>query len=422
VGAGSTLSSVSLQTSCWAGVVVVVVVVVNIIMDTPAEANAAIRSKYSKLAKVGEGTYASVFLARDTTNGTKVAIKKIKVVSTSDGMDISAIREVKVLRELRHPNVICLVDCFSSGSTTQSLNMVLEFLDTDLERLIKDKSIVFTPADIKGWMAMLLRGLEYCHRHFILHRDLKPNNLLISPDGELKIADFGMARELADPGIRMTSLVVTLWYRPPELLLGARHYSPAVDMWSVGCIMAELLLRVPFLPGQSDLDQLTTIFRALGTPTEKEWPGHKSLPNAMQFEQHPRPPFSSIFPAASADTADLLGKLLLFDAAKRATAHDSLHHPYLRTAPRPTHFTKLPRHASKEIEADSQHPLLSDSEVKDKNRLASSTASGRANAARLTGSGAAAKAIPFKRRGLAEVSPGTVAKRKLLARKLAFAN
>lgn len=175
-----------------------------------AESNNTVRQKYSAVAKVGEGTYASVFLARNVQTGQKVAIKKIKVANSADGMDISAIREVKVLRELRHPNVIGLVDCFSSGSTTPSLNMVLEFLDTDLERLIKDKDIVFTPADIKGWMAMLCRGIEYCHRHFFLHRDLKPNNLLIAPTGELKVADFGMARELADPGMRMTALVITL--------------------------------------------------------------------------------------------------------------------------------------------------------------------------------------------------------------------
>lgn len=381
-----------------------------------AESNNAIRSAYSKLAKVGEGTYASVFLARNSKTGEKVAIKKIKVANSGDGMDISAIREVKILRELRHPNIIGLVDCFSSGSTTLSLNMVLEFLDTDLERLIKDKEIVFTTADIKGWMAMLCRGIEYCHRHFILHRDLKPNNLLISPAGELKVADFGMARELADPSFRMTSLVITLWYRPPELLLGGKNYSTAVDMWSVGCIMAELLLRVPFLPGASDIEQITTIFRALGTPTERDWPGHKSLPNYIPFEQYPRPPFSSTFPAASPDTLDLLAKLMLFDPAQRVSAHDALHHAYFRSMPRPTHFSKLPRHPSKAVEDSTTHPLLSDSEVKDKNRTAANTAAGQANAARLNVSNTAAAA----KRVLGEVSPGTVAERKRIARKLAF--
>lgn len=390
-----------------------------------AENNNAIRSTYSKLAKVGEGTYASVFLAKNTKTGQKVAIKKIKVANSGDGMDMSAIREVKVLRELQHPNIIGLVDCFSSGSTTLSLNMVLEFLDTDLERLIKDKQIVFTPANIKGWMAMLSRGIEYCHRHFVLHRDLKPNNLLISPQGELKIADFGMAREMADSGIRMTSLVITLWYRPPELLFGAKQYSPAVDMWSIGCILAELLLRMPFLPGASDIEQITTICRALGTPTEKDWPGHKSLPNYVAIEQYPRPPLNGIFPAASLDTLDLLAKLLLFDPGKRINAEEVIHHPYFRNTPKPTHFSKLPKHASKEVEANSTHPLLSDSEVKEKNRLAGNTAAGHANAIRLE---VTSNSIPTNqtqtqtkvKRVLGEISPGTIAERKRLARKLAF--
>ena len=150
-------------------------------MQTAAEKNAAIRTSYAKLAKVGEGTYASVFLARHTATSRKVAIKKIKVVDSKDGMDMSAIREVKVLRELRHPNVIELVDVFSSGSTaTPSLNLVLEFLDTDLERLIGDTNLVFKPGDIKSWMLMLCRGLEFCHRHYILHR-VSDNRLLFFP-------------------------------------------------------------------------------------------------------------------------------------------------------------------------------------------------------------------------------------------------
>lgn len=377
---------------------------------SPSESNNAIRSTYSVLSKVGEGTYASVFLARNVKTGEKVAIKKIKVANSSDGMDMSAIREVKVLQELRHPNVIRLVDCFSSGSTTPSLNLVLEFLDTDLERLIRDKSIVFAPADIKSWMAMLLRGLEYCHCHFFLHRDLKPNNLLISPTGELKIADFGMARELADPGVRMTSLVVTSWYRPLELFFGAKQYSPAIDMWSVGCIMGELLLRVPLFAGQSDIQQITLMCRLLGTPTEKDWSGHKQLPTYMSLEQLPANPLNHIFPAAAPDAIDLLQKLLTFDPTKRIIARDSLHHNYFRLAPIPTHFSKLPRHASKEVNDSTKHPLLSDSDVKDKNRTVGDTSQGPANAATLNG----------KRKAPGGVSPATIEERKRLARKLAY--
>ncbi|PWN90390.1 putative KIN28-cyclin-dependent ser/thr protein kinase [Acaromyces ingoldii] len=382
-------------------------------MQTAAEKNAAIRTSYAKLAKVGEGTYASVFLARHTATSRKVAIKKIKVVDSKDGMDMSAIREVKVLRELRHPNVIELVDVFSSGSTaTPSLNLVLEFLDTDLERLIGDTNLVFKPGDIKSWMLMLCRGLEFCHRHYILHRDLKPNNLLISPQGELKIADFGMAREWADAGLRMTPVVITLWYRPPELLMGSRHYSTTVDMWSVGCIFAELLVRRPFITGEAELQQLSRIWQVLGSPTEKDWPGMKTLPLYMpSTEQFPKPTLRFIFPAASQDTIDMISKLLLYDPSKRMSANEALHHPYFRSQPAPTHHTLLPRHPTKDkTDNETDHPLLSHSDVKDKNRTAGDIASNRD----------APAATTKKRTALGGASPNTVARLRKVARRLAY--
>ena len=143
--------------------------------------------------KVGEGTYAVVYLGKQITTKRQIAIKEIKTGLFKDGLDMSALREVKYLQELKHPNVIELVDVFSA---TNNLNLVLEFLPCDLEVLIKDKSIVFKSADIKSWLLMTLRGIHHCHRNFILHRDLKPNNLLLAPDGQLKIADFGLARAL----------------------------------------------------------------------------------------------------------------------------------------------------------------------------------------------------------------------------------
>jgi len=248
-----------------------------------------------------------------------VAIKKIKVGQFKDGLDMSAVREVQYLREINHPNVIKLLDVFSSKA---NLNLVLEFLDSDLEAVIKDRSNVFLPADIKSWMAMTLRGLEFCHRNWVLHRDLKPNNLLIGSDGQLKLADFGLARDFADPGMKMTCQVITRWYRPPELLFGARYYSTAVDMWSVGCIFAELMLRTPYLPGESDMDQLKTIFRALGTPTEEEWPGHTKLPDYVSLGQFPKSPLKLLFTAASADALDLLQKLLTYEPRRRIGAKD----------------------------------------------------------------------------------------------------
>lgn len=145
-------------------------------------------------------------------------------------------------------------------------------MDTDLEVIIKDTSIILTTSNIKAYMLMTLQGLEYLHTNWILHRDLKPNNLLVNNHGVLKVGDFGLAKWYGSPTRINTHQVVTRWYRSPELLYGARQYGTCIDMWAVGCILAELLLRVPFLPGESDLEQLTKIFQVLGTPTEETWP------------------------------------------------------------------------------------------------------------------------------------------------------
>jgi len=309
-------------------------------MDAVEKANYERQKQWAKEKKVGEGTYAVVYQGREAKTGRKVAIKKIKVGAMKDGLDMSAIREVKFLRELQHQNVIALLDVFSSKT---NLNLVLEWLETDLEMIIKDRSLVFLPADIKSWIAMCLRGLEFCHRNSILHRDLKPNNLLIAADGQLKIADFGLARDFADPGYKMTCQVITRWYRPPELLFGCRYYSTAVDMWSVGCIFAELMLRIPYLPGESDMDQLKTIFRALGTPTEEDWPGHTKLPDYVPVGQFPKPPMRDLFTAATADCLNLLAKFFIYEPRKRISAKDALSHPYFFALPNPTHPSKLPR-------------------------------------------------------------------------------
>ncbi|KAF7430509.1 TFIIH complex serine/threonine-protein kinase subunit kin28 [Pleurotus ostreatus] len=309
-------------------------------MDVVEKANAQRQKKWAKVGKVGEGMYAVVYRGREVETGRQVAVKKIKVGQLKDGLDMSAIREVKFLRELKHQNIIELLDVYSSKT---NLNLVLEFLDSDLEMVIKDRTLVFLPADIKSWMAMTFRGLEFCHRNWILHRDLKPNNLLISSTGLLKIADFGLARDFADPGYKMTCQVITRWYRPPELLFGCRYYSSAVDIWSVGCIFAELMLRTPYLPGESDMDQLKTIFRALGTPTEEDWVGHTKLPDYVPVGQFPKTPLRDLFTAASADALNLLSKCLTYEPRKRISARDALHHAYFFALPNPSHPSKLPK-------------------------------------------------------------------------------
>ncbi|SCV70316.1 BQ2448_1710 [Microbotryum intermedium] len=352
-------------------------------MEAAEAANNKIQSLYSKDNKVGEGTYAVVYAGRELKTGRPVAIKKIKVGQFKDGLDMSAVREVKFLRELKHPNVIELLDVFSNKS---NLNLVLEFLEADLEGVIKDRTLVFQAADIKSWMLMTFKGLEFCHRNWILHRvsgiesnttkegqteqkfrsqpnqDMKPNNLLIASNGVLKIADFGLAREYADPTstARMTSQVVTRWYRAPELLFGARSYSTAVDNWAAGCIFAELMLRVPYMAAESDVEQLNVIFSALGTPTEKDWPGHKSLPDYISLEPHkPKQDLRLLF-AASNEAIDLLSRLLLYDPRKRISTKNALLHPYFSKHPLPTPPGKLPKPTKVEKRKEEEEGMVGD--------------------------------------------------------------
>ncbi|CAG8539639.1 8816_t:CDS:2 [Paraglomus occultum] len=312
-------------------------------MSHLTEDDSTIERKYVKEKKIGEGTYAVVYQGKEAATGRKVAIKKIKLGQSQagvNGIELSAIREVKSLQELQHPNIIELIDIFSHKT---NLNLVLEYLDSDLEMIIKDKNIVFMSSDIKSWMLMTLRGLDHCHKNWILHRDMKPNNLLVGKDGQLKLADFGLARDFGDPMAKnMSTQVVTRWYRAPELLFGAKQYGYAVDMWSVGCIFAELMLRVPYLPGETDIEQLDLMFRALGTPTEEDWPGFNEL-TQMKFQKYPKTPLKALFTAAGNDTLDLLEKMLSYDPNKRLTTREALNHPYFRNKPRPTPPGKLPK-------------------------------------------------------------------------------
>lgn len=298
---------------------------------------------YKKDSRVGEGTYAVVFLGKQLRTSRNVAIKEIKTGLFKDGLDMSAIREVKYLQEMNHNNVVELVDVFLSDN---NLNLVLEFLPQDLEGLIKDANIVFKPSDIKSWLLMTLRGVHHCHRNFILHRDLKPNNLLIAADGQLKLADFGLARSLGNANEEFTSNVVTRWYRAPELLFGARHYTPAIDMWSVGVIFAELMLRTPYLPGKDDIDQVDVTFRALGTPTEQIWPNVSSLPNYTALKVYPRPSRQELrnrFSAATEKALDLLIGMTELDPSRRLDLTKALLHEYFVEMPRPTKSVNLPK-------------------------------------------------------------------------------
>ncbi|KAK6534570.1 TFIIH complex serine/threonine-protein kinase subunit kin28 [Arthrobotrys megalospora] len=318
--------------------------------DDPDDLNTRTKKKYTKDRKLGEGAYAVVNLGHRRATATEaavpVAIKKIKVnTEFRDGLSMDAIREVKYLRELHHPNIIALLDVFSSKN--QNLCLVLEFLDSDLEMIIKDSSLTLSMADVKSWMLMSLRGLWWCHKSFILHRDIKPNNLLLSASGVLKLADFGLARSFSDPYRPMTSNVITRWYRPPELFYGAKFYSSAVDIFSLGLVFCELMLRTPFLPGNTDLHQLELICQALGTPTEENWPGVTSLPGYHEAGVHVKERgtdfFMNTFIAAGESGVELLMKMIRLDPRRRCSAREALNANWFSQEPYPTQPVNLPK-------------------------------------------------------------------------------
>ncbi|KAI0740054.1 Pkinase-domain-containing protein [Earliella scabrosa] len=286
--------------------------------------------RYSKIEKIGEGTYGVVYKARDINTNRIVALKKIRLEAEDEGVPSTAIREISLLKELKDDHVVRLFDIVHAD---QKLYLVFEFLDVDLKRYMENgnkSGRPITPAIVKKFTHQLTSGLLYCHSHRILHRDLKPQNLLIDKDDNLKLADFGLARAFGIPMRTYTHEVVTLWYRAPEVLLGSRHYSTAIDMWSVGCIFAEMCMRGhPLFPGDSEIDQIFKIFKVLGTPNEEIWPGVSQLadykPSFPQWSAHD---LREHVPTLDDQGIDLLQLMLTYDTAKRISAKRALVHPY----------------------------------------------------------------------------------------------
>eukprot|EP00940_MAST-03C_sp_MAST-3C-sp2_P001786 g1786.t1 len=296
-----------------------------------------IYKKYERFEKLGSGTFGKVYRGRVVATDEPVAIKKIRLTEDyRDGIHVTAIREMKFLRELSlssHPNIIKMYDIYKYRNR---MHLVFEFCHTTLEEIIYNKKMELPEADLKSYMEMLLKGVAHCHDCWILHRDLKPNNLMLGKDNQLKLIDFGCAKTYASPGRKYASEVVTLWYRSPELLFGSTMPSPGLDMWSIGCIFAEVLNRDALLKGKSELDQLTRICRFLGPPNEKDWPGLKSLSNFVEFERCDPLPLECVFPRANAQALDLLSKFFIYDPAKRISAKDALNHPYFKLMPTST--------------------------------------------------------------------------------------
>lgn len=320
-------------------------------MAFPAGACRSVAS-YSKGDKLGEGTYGSVYRARDKASGRVVALKRVKEQSFDrEGMPQTSLREVALLRRMDHANIVRLLEVVV-GTRADSVFLAFEYCAHDLSRLV-DTLPPFPLAEAKCLVAQLLGAVDHLHANGILHRDLKMSNLLLTSEGALKLCDFGLAREHsaeATPNSSRagsstagctpyTPRVVTLWYRAPELLLGATHYGFAVDMWSVGCIVGELLLHRPMLPASTEIKQLEMICELLGTPSERIWPEIVTLPlwpklssglPTTEFNELPSR-FARVRPTPTPSTLDLINGLLTYDPAKRVSAPDALMHRWLRS-------------------------------------------------------------------------------------------
>jgi cyclin-dependent kinase 3 len=297
-------------------------------LSAPLSSREAALERYQRMDILGEGTYGVVYRAIDRTTGQIVALKKMRLDRTEEGIPQTALREVSILQEIHHINIVNLLDVICADG---KLYLIFEFVDQDLKKALEKRAAPYTGSTLKRLIYQLLDGLYFCHRHRIVHRDLKPANILLTASGELKIADFGLARAFQVPMHTYTHEVVTLWYRAPEILLGEKHYTPAVDMWSVGCIFAELARGRVLFRGDSEIGQLFEVFQVLGTPNATTWPGVSQLPDYREgFPQFPGKSLSTILPDLDAAGIELLGMMLRYNPAERISAKEALRHPWFQ--------------------------------------------------------------------------------------------
>jgi cell division cycle 2-like protein len=303
---------------------------------------------YKYLNKIDEGSYGVVYRAQDLETGEIVAIKKVKLGKEKEGFPITSIREINILLNLKHENIIQTKEVVY-GKTLDKIYSVMEYMDYEVKALLADKAkYSFELKHIKCLVYQLIKGVEFMHSKWIVHRDLKTSNLLMNNKGILKIGDYGLARKFGSPLRPYTQLVVTLWYRAPELLLNCTIYDSSIDIWSLGCIFAEIVLRDPLFQGQDELDQLNRIFKLLGTPTDEVWPNWTELPNAkkISFKKYTdiklKERFNDNEISLSEAGLDLLAKMLTYDPKKRITAAAALEHKWFKEEPLPCDSSEIP--------------------------------------------------------------------------------
>mmetsp|Transcript_12253 Transcript_12253/g.33442 ORF Transcript_12253/g.33442 Transcript_12253/m.33442 type:complete len:314 (-) Transcript_12253:776-1717(-) len=297
---------------------------------------------YDHIRKLGQGAFGEVALARAVETGEVVALKRIFIRDASGGgLPDNVIREIKCMQSLEHPNVVQLKHVFAKGS---SMVLVQEYCATDLASLLKKQHCRMPERCVKGLMQQMLRGLAACHAAGIMHRDIKPSNVLLTHGGCAKLGDFGLGRPFSlvppAPGARpaaYTHTVATRWYRAPELLYGAKEYGPAVDVWSLGAVLAEMLGLGPLIPGDNDIDQLGRTIALLGS-IEPQWPGVVDQPDygKIIFAPAQPTPLEDVLPHASPEAISLLSSMLKYDPAQRIKPQEALRHLFFCTPPLPS--------------------------------------------------------------------------------------
>ncbi|KAL7293358.1 hypothetical protein TKK_0013127 [Trichogramma kaykai] len=312
-------------------------------------------SKYEKVAKIGQGTFGEVFKAVEK-NGQKrvVAMKKVLMENEKEGFPITALREIRILQLLKNENIVNLIEICRTKATQHNryrptFYLIFDFCEHDLAGLLSNGNVKFSLGEIKKVMQQLLNGLYYIHSNKILHRDMKAANVLITKNGILKLADFGLARAFSiqknGTANRYTNRVVTLWYRPPELLLGDRNYGTPVDMWGAGCIMAEMWTRSPIMQGNTEQQQLTLICQLCGSIDPYTWPGVENLELYNKIElikDQKRKVKDRLRPyVKDAYGCDLIDKLLALNPAKRYDADSALNHDFFWTDPMPCDLSEM---------------------------------------------------------------------------------
>nr|AAR04351.1 putative MAPK [Tetrahymena thermophila] len=288
--------------------------------------------KYEYIKQIGYGAYGVVCSAVNKENGSKVAIKKVQN-AYDDLIDAKRIvREIKLLKFFEHDNIISTFRCYQANAPVgdEDIYMVFDLMETDLHRVIYSRQEL-SDEHIQYFVYQILRGLLYIHSANVIHRDLKPSNILLNKNCDLKICDFGLARGFEEPGESLTEYVITRWYRAPEVILNASEYNQAVDIWSVGCITAELLGRTPLFPGENYLDQVQRVIAVLGTPTQEDmaYIGNQDAIKYIKSQpKRTKQSWQSLYPKANPLALDLLSKMLTFNPEKRYTVKECIEHPY----------------------------------------------------------------------------------------------